>query len=93
MSSASSSSGDDGSSFRSCLVGRVACEHFEDNHLVYGGNLLLRLAQVYALHLATGADAHGLAATMNDAVEQECPLAFAPCRNGLELAEECIMML
>ncbi len=87
----------------SCLYLRATCEHFEDNHLASGGNLILRLAEVYAAHLLlvgeeeeeeilVDASLEALSEVMDAAVRQECAKEYLCSRNAFEKAEECFFL-
>ncbi len=76
-----------------CLTGRMCCEFFGDNHAEHGGNLLLRLSEVYAAHLlwpppSPSPSLVQAAAVMDTAVKQQCQSEYQ-CA-GVEDVEECL---
>ena len=69
-------------------VKRVLCEHLAEDHLVYGGNLFLHMAQSWTAAIATGIDILEVPDVAEAAVLWRCDDEYGDC--DIQRIEKCL---
>ena len=74
-------------------VNRLICEHFSEDHLIYGGHLFMRIAEELTASMASGMDLQDVSVVMDDAVGQRCELNARYSNCSLADIEDCLNVL
>lgn len=71
---------------------RMICEHFAEDHLVYDGNMLMRLSQIWTASMMKTKSVELMSDIMDNAVREECEIKYDDCRLG-KVKEECLNII
>ena len=74
---------------------RIICEHFAEDHLVYDGNMLMRIAQIWIASVMRSNELKHPVESMSDvmdiAVMDQCEVKYSNCTMGN--VEQCLNLI